>query len=105
MVMELLEKSVSPIENIAINLCKEFQNLKIVIITRGEKGAFVYNSVSKETFEGDASKVKVVSTVGAGDSFSASFLARYLKTDDIMQVLNFATKNQRIRCISKRCRS
>ena len=38
MVMEQLEKSVSPIENIAINLCKEFQNLKIVIITRGEKG-------------------------------------------------------------------
>lgn len=73
MVMEQLEKSVSPIENIAINLCKEFQNLKIVIITRGEKGAFVYNSVSKETFECDASKVKVVSTVVPETAFQLHF--------------------------------
>ena len=92
MVRELLEKSVSSIENTAKNLCEEFRNLKIVIITRGEKGSFVYNSVSQETFECDASKVNVVSTVGAGDSFSASFLAEYLKTEDIMHALNFATR-------------
>lgn len=72
-------------------LSKDFPNLKIIIITKGEKGSFVYDCVEGKIYESQSKKVEVVSTVGAGDSFSASFLMKYMKTKDIDISLSIAT--------------
>jgi len=47
-------------------------SLKIICITLGENGSIVYDG--QEFFRVSGVKVKVVDTVGAGDSFSAAFL-------------------------------
>ncbi len=84
-------------ENLQPNDCakiisKEFKNVRIIIITKGDKGSYVYDCTANESYEIDAKKVEVVSTVGAGDSFSASFLAEYLSSGDIKKALSLATK-------------
>lgn len=71
---------------------KKFGKLKILIITKGEKGALVYDCLNKRNYSHKAKKVEVVSTVGAGDSFSAAFLSVYLQTGDIEKALDFSTK-------------
>ena len=47
-------------------------SLKIICITLGENGSILYDG--KDFFRVPGVKVKVVDTVGAGDSFSAAFL-------------------------------
>jgi len=47
-------------------------SLKIICITLGENGSIVYDG--QDFFKIPGVKVKVVDTVGAGDSFSAAFL-------------------------------
>ena len=72
-------------------LKEQFNNLRIIIITRGDKGSFVYDAANDRIYECQSERVDVVSTVGAGDSFSASFLATYIKTKDIEKSLRLAT--------------
>ena len=91
-VMVSFEKSDCSTEQSAQFLSDKFKNLKIIIITKGEKGSIVYECADKKFYNCDAKKVDVVSTVGAGDSFSASFLMLYLKTKDISASLDFAAK-------------
>lgn len=66
--------------------------MNLIIVTQGDEGAFVYDILNKKFHRRNAEKVDVVSTVGAGDSFSASFLAEYLKTKDISKALCISTK-------------
>lgn len=91
-VMKVFEKSECSPEQSAELLSEKFKNLKVIIITKGEKGSLVYECSDKKFYNCDAKKVDVVSTVGAGDSFSASFLTLYLKTKDISTSLDFASK-------------
>lgn len=91
-IMETLGKTYSSCCECAEILCKDFRNLKIIIITKGENGSLVYDISGEKFFETPAEKVETVSTVGAGDSFSASFLSEYLKTKDIQSSLLLATK-------------
>lgn len=91
-VMDILNKEESSLNNCAEILKEEFNNLKIIIITKGEEGSLVYECQNRRFFPCRAQKVKVVSTVGAGDSFSAAFLAKYLETNDISKALSFAAK-------------
>ncbi len=79
-------------ENFATSLANKFNNLKLVLITLGEDGAVCYDVLDKKYFQVPCVKVPVVSTVGAGDSFSASFLAKYLDGFDIQTCLNYAAK-------------
>lgn len=73
-------------------LSETFKNLKIVIITRADKGSLAYRSFDKALYQTGAKSVEVVSTVGAGDSFTAAFLAKLLKTGDISAALSLATE-------------
>lgn len=91
-VMNVMEKTECSAKECVKILNGQFQNLKMIIITRGDKGSLVYDCINKKYHEGEAQKVQVVSTVGAGDSFSAAFLTKYMKTDDISQALEFAAK-------------
>ncbi|MDD6284834.1 MAG: carbohydrate kinase [Firmicutes bacterium] len=73
-------------------IAKQFSNIKLVIITMGEKGSLAYDCVNDQTFSCAAQKVQVASTVGAGDSFSAAFLYKFMSGSDIDTCLNAASK-------------
>ncbi len=91
MVMSALGKTQKLEKECAEILSKDFDNLKIIIITKGDKGSFVYDAADKKIYECQPKKVDVVSTVGAGDSFSAAFSTKYMKTKDIADALSLAT--------------
>ena len=73
-------------------ICETFKNIKLVIITLGEKGSFAYDCRNNVKNFCPANKVDVVSTVGAGDSFSAAFLSQYLLGAKIDECLTKASK-------------
>ena len=91
-VMQLIGKIASSVGESAEIISANFEKLKMVIITRGENGSLVYDCVLQKLYECSAEKVNVVSTVGAGDSFTAAFSAKYLKTGNVTKALKIATK-------------
>ncbi len=76
----------------ASTVTARFSNIKLMIITLGKDGAYAYDRVNDKTFFSPCEKVKVASTVGAGDSFSAAFLHKYLHGEDIQSCLVYANK-------------
>lgn len=76
----------------AKEIAKKYNNLKTVIITLGAKGAYVLNSKTNESYEMAAPKTEVLSTVGAGDSFSAAFMYKYMSGEGIKAALENAIK-------------
>ena len=65
-------------ESIATSISDKFANIKYIIITLGEMGAFVYCAGDKRHFTTPAVPVNVASTVGAGDSFIAAWATSIL---------------------------
>lgn len=74
----------------AAEIMEQHSNLKLVIITQGEKGAFVFDGTNYFSCDGINTVVK--STVGAGDSFSAAFLVKYLSGAELTDCLNTAVR-------------
>lgn len=74
-------------------------NLKIVILTRGENGSSVYyeNEINFEP----TPTVEIVDTVGAGDSFTAAFLASLLKGKTIIEAHRQAVETSALTCTKK----
>lgn len=91
-IMSALGREDKDLSCVATALSESFLKLKIIIITKGGDGSFVYECKNGKIHEYEAEKVSVVSTVGAGDSFSASFLAEYLRSADVKKALSLATK-------------
>lgn len=79
-------------KNIVTEISKTFQNIKFIIITLGEKGSYAYDVHNKTSFSCAAERVTVASTVGAGDSFSAVFLYKYMCGFDIDSCLKSASR-------------
>lgn len=65
------------------SICESFKNIRLVLFTKGESGSLVYDKTEDNFCEVPAEKAQVVSTVGAGDSYSAAFLCEYLRSGDI----------------------
>lgn len=66
------------------DICKRLlsmYNMDIIILTKGTEGSFVFTP--KETSFQPTPKVHVADTVGAGDSFTAAFVASYMHGDRI----------------------
>ena len=64
---------------------------KLVVITRGEKGALAVNS--DEVVESDIQKnLKIIDLTGAGDLFAAGFLHGYINKLSIKECLKKGTK-------------
>lgn len=63
--------------NISEAICNAYPNVKLVIITLGSKGSYVYESVNVTDYYQGVIDCDVVSTVGAGDSFGAAFMAAF----------------------------
>ncbi len=68
-----------------------FKNIKLVIITKGADGSIVYDAQSGEFFGCAAVKANVVSTVGAGDSYSAAFFVDYLNGVSVPECMERAS--------------
>lgn len=73
-------------------MAEKFSNLKIIIITKGENGSCAYDCTEKKHYSCGAVKAEIVSTVGAGDSFGATFLTQYFKTHNLSRCLDTAAK-------------
>jgi len=72
-----------------INFSKELD--KLIVITRGEKGAVAVNG--KEIFESDIQKnLKILDLTGAGDLFAAGFLHGYINKFSIRECLEKGTE-------------
>lgn len=61
---------------------------KIVILTKGKKGATLYTD--GKIIESFAYSADEMDPTGAGDVFAAAFLVKYRETQDILQTLDFA---------------
>ena len=68
---------------------KLLNNFETVIITLGKDGSILFKDNLKIYQE--AIKVNIVSTLGAGDSFTAGFVHWYSKTKNLKESLAFAT--------------
>ncbi len=67
------------------NICASFENIKLVLFTKGENGSLIYDAENDEFFDIPCAEAQVVSTVGAGDSYSAAFLCEYFRSGDILK--------------------
>lgn len=76
----------------AKELAKQYQQLNCILITRGADGAYALDCKTGKEYSCPAVKSQVVSTVGAGDSFAASFVYWYLQNKDIADCLVSAAK-------------
>lgn len=65
-------------ESVARAISEKYMQIKYVILTLGAMGAYVYCANRSEGFFKESKKVKVASTVGAGDSFFAAWVSCYL---------------------------
>ena len=79
-------------EEIARAITKAFTNIKVLILTLGAKGSFVYESEKQHGFLLDGEKVQAVSTVGAGDSYAAAWCTSFLHGEDILTATKKATR-------------
>lgn len=73
------------------NVCKfllDKYELDLVILTKGTDGSFVFSP--KETSFQHTPKVHVADTVGAGDSFTAAFVASYMHGERIVDAHQLA---------------
>lgn len=87
----LFGENIDGIVNFQARLSRAYPNLKIVIVTAGSKGSCVYKTDTSNYFYLPSTPTKVVSTVGAGDSYSATFLVEYLKGNDILDCMKKAS--------------
>jgi len=76
---------------ICLKKLKEIVN-KIVIITDGSNGAYLYDG-KKEYFQKASKPKKIIDTTGAGDSFAATFFYFYLKGYELKKAMEIASKN------------
>ncbi|MDR1973757.1 MAG: carbohydrate kinase [Bacteroidales bacterium] len=74
-------------QDVCRNLLQTY-NLKMVIETKGDKGSYVFTT--DETSYLDTPKVEVVDTVGAGDAFTAAFVASLLRGKSIQEAHQLA---------------
>lgn len=91
-VASLLGLNFTDIEEFCRLLCEKFDNIRLIVLTLGAIGALCYEASTQRLTKTAAHKAKVASTVGAGDSFSAAFLHKYLGGYPIESCLDYASR-------------
>lgn len=79
-------------EKLLMNISAAFGNIKLILFTKGENGSVVFDADKNEFYRFSAVETEVVSTVGAGDSYSAAFICEYLENGDIAKAGEKAAK-------------
>ena len=77
-------------EAVCRQLIAKYESLRMVIVTCGATGSYVFTA--DETSWVDTPKVTVADTVGAGDSFTATFAANILKGKSVKEAHNLAVQ-------------
>lgn len=86
---KLVNKTLATKEEI-VTECRKLINeyhISYILVSCGEKGSLLVSE--NICLEANALKVEVVSTVGAGDSMLAAFIAKYSQTKDINSSLQY----------------
>lgn len=78
------------VRRICHDLIKEY-GLKMLILTCGTDGSFVFSADGSHTFQ-PTPRVTVADTVGAGDSFTGSFIASLLSGKSVEEAHKMAVK-------------
>lgn len=73
-------------------LTARYQSLRVMILTKGGDGADAYDVQANTMYTTPCEKATVLSTVGAGDSFSAAFLHCYKANAPLDECLRYAAK-------------
>lgn len=81
-----------PYREAMTELSKRFRQIKLIMVTRGDKGSCAYDVPKNEFFYSLAEPTEVESTVGAGDSFGASVLSLLYRGRHIQECLSIASK-------------
>ena len=89
-VLEMIDVPCTDTENAMKILSEKYPQLEYILITCGDKGAYCYDT--DNIYFVSATKTDVASTVGAGDSFGATFLVELLKGKTIPECLNMASR-------------
>lgn len=76
-------------QDVCLELLRKYE-LNIVILTKGTDGSFVFTE--KEASFQPTPKIHVADTVGAGDSFTAAFVAAYLHGERISDAHQLAAE-------------
>jgi len=97
-IKEMLEATTLSDDSFVAKL-KQLYDLKIVILTCGEKGSSVYYD-DEVNFE-LTPQVEVVDTVGAGDSFTAAFVATLLQGKSVVEAHRQAVATSATTCTHK----
>lgn len=77
-------------QDVCRQLIAKYESLRMVIVTCGAIGSYVFTA--DETSWVDTPKVEVADTVGAGDSFTATFCANILKGKPIKEAHKLAVQ-------------
>jgi len=94
------DESIEILENLGIeascdeaDILKKIKNfgVKIVAITDGERGAWVYDG--EEIIHAEIVSVKAVDATGAGDAFASGFIAAYIKGKNSEECLKWGITN------------
>ncbi len=83
-------------EEMCRQLLARYPKLKMVILTYGAVGSYVFSPAV--TSYQPTPKVQVADTVGAGDSFTATFVAQYLKGKSIQDAHRIAVQASAFVC-------
>lgn len=75
----------------------EIFNIEILILTCGVEGSYVFSG-SEDTSFMPTPKVEVADTVGAGDSFTAAFVANLLKGRSVREAHDMAVRTSAYVC-------
>lgn len=94
-VKALLQITGTP-EEVCRQIIARYETVKMVIFTCGAIGSYVFTA--DETSYVETPKVKVADTVGAGDSFTATFVAQYLKGKAIADAHRIAVQASAFVC-------
>ena len=80
------------IESKAKELFDRFTNIKILIVTLGADGSWVFKVNEAPSFEKTTTDITVVDTVGAGDAFTGAFIGSILDGKSIKEAHQTAVK-------------
>lgn len=83
-------------QEICVRLLEKY-NLEILILTKGTEGSFVFTP--RQTSYQPTPKIHVADTVGAGDSFTAAFVAAYMHGERIEDAHQLAVEVSAYVCL------
>lgn len=89
------------LDKLCVELALAHKSIKLVIVTLDRDGAFVYDAKKRDFRFSRRPRTHVVSTVGAGDGFSARFMYDYLCGKPLDECIENATRLAERICAQK----